>query len=259
MWHSVRSIISGMIFAVGMAVTIIGPAIATAPVQITPVQFVIEKGRPIVTMTVKSSSDSTQLYQIDLKKWHVVNSDAQLSDSDQSLIVTPPIFELKGGQTQTIRLGLLKPVDTSVQEQAWRVILRDITPQEVASNGSMMFVRMNISMPIFVPADNPKPLDVNAHAALVGDGKIKLSFENVGNRHGHIVEAQLLDAAGVAVAGKGISHYVLPGQISQATLQVIAETQGQQAAIENASAVKLVMRNHVSREVTELIVPLQGR
>jgi len=229
---------------------------AGAPVQVTPVQFIIEKGRPIVTMTVKSTSSTDQLFQIDLKKWEVIDGSVQLSDNDNALIVTPPVFELKGGTAQTVRLGLVRPVDTSKSEQAWRIILRDITPTENNSGVSTMFVRMNISMPVFVPADNPEPLNLNASSRFVDETAIALQFENLGNRHAHIVQAQLVDAAGTSLAGRGLSHYVLPGQKSQTMVQIAPETDEQRAALKTATGIKLTVRNHVAKEVSEIIVPL---
>lgn len=228
---------------------------AAAPVQVTPVQYVIDKGRPIVSMTIKSSGDERQLFQVDLREWHVVDGTATLTPVQSGMIVTPPVFEIKGGETQIVRLGLTGPVDTSAQEKTWRVILRDISPKPEAG-GSTMFVRMNISMPVFLPADNPQPINVATTATWQDDRSIKISCENNSNRHGHIVDATLLDANGDAIVSRNLSHYVLPQERNETLLTIPTEDDEQTQALRQATHISLTVRNHVSKEVTDLVVPL---
>ncbi len=230
-------------------------ALAGSPVQVTPVQFVIDKGRPIVSMTIKSSGDERQLFQVDLRRWQVVDGEAQLSPAQTVRIVTPPLCEFNAGETQIVRLGLTNPVDTTEQEQTWRGILRDITPKP-DSGGSTMFVRMNISMPVFVPADNPLPLAIATQATWQDNSNLLLTCENQGNRHGHIVNATLLDANGDAVVSRGLSHYVLPGESNRTLVTFPTEDDDQAAALRAATHISLTVRNHVSKEVTDIVVPL---
>ncbi len=239
------------------AVTILISSLARAgaPVQVTPVQYVIDKGRPIVSMTIKSSGNERQLFQVDLREWHVVDGVAQLSPVTRDMIVTPPVFEINGGEVQIVRLGLTRPVDTSQQEKTWRVILRDISPQP-DTGGSTMFVRMNISMPVFLPADSPQPMNIATSADWVDGNSLKLACANLGNRHGHIVDATLLDADGETIVSRNISHYVLPGEQNETLITIPTEDQEQAAALRRATHVSLTVRNHVSKEVTDIVVPL---
>lgn len=230
-------------------------AFAGPPVQVTPVQFVMDKGRPIVSMTIKSNGNDRQLFQVDLRRWTVVDGVARLSPASSEMIVTPPVFEIKGGDTQIVRLGLTGPVDTSVQEQFWRVVLRDITPKPDGA-GSTMFVRMNISMPVFIAADNPAPLDIALHAKRHDADAFVIDCLNRGNRHGHIVTATLLDADGESIVSRGMSHYVLPGEKNSTLINFPTETMDQQEALARATHVSLTMRNHVSKEVTDIVIPV---
>src|SRR6202040_1964067 len=93
---------------------------------------------------VVSGESAPTLMQIHLFAWTQANGVDVLAPSDD-LLVGPPIFTLKPGQTQLIRVGLRDP-PTSNREVAYRIVIAEVPTAKLAG---LSFV-YRLSMPIFV-------------------------------------------------------------------------------------------------------------
>ncbi len=81
---------------------------------------------------------------------------AQKDGKDQltptrELIATPPIFNLKAGTTQLIRIGMLRKVDLE-KELIYRLILEEIPPPP-APDFKGLQVALRIGLPVFIKPD----------------------------------------------------------------------------------------------------------
>jgi len=135
------------------------------------------------------------------------------------LLVNPPVFTIKPGGQQIVRVGLRNPAQATeaANELSYRLLLAEV-PGAAPSDFRGIRVALNMTIPIFVApraaasaSGSERPLLTVSRGS---DGKLTASAQNRDNRRFHITEMALLDSqADKTLAASNEARYVLPGSV----------------------------------------------
>jgi fimbrial chaperone protein len=163
-------------------------------VTIAPVLVELSPARKIVSVTVTNSSDSAVNFQADVLAWTQPDGQDRFVETDD-LMVVPPIANIAAGASQIFRITSRTP--PSPREQAYRLILEDVTPETAgAANSATVNIRVRHSLPVFVsPEGKPGTTVRVAECAAAAAGKGCVRLYNDGSRY-VTAKALAIDAAG---------------------------------------------------------------
>ncbi len=178
--------------------------------SIDPVRIQLSEAKPSAVMRVENRGDAPITVQLQAMSWTQSGNQDQLAIS-RELLATPPVFRLRPGQVQVVRVALLGPVDAK-RERAFRLLLDEVPPPPAAEfRGLQMALR--ISMPVFVQARTPAAASLAA-TVVERDGQRQLHLINRGHAHLQLTGLQL--QAEPSSTPSLYSHdktlYLLPGQ-----------------------------------------------
>lgn len=150
-------------------------------VTISPVHLYLSVKEPIISFTVTNDSVERITYQINTLSWRQVGGEDTYDETKQ-LIVSPPIVSIEPNSSQTFRVGLLEE-STHLVEQAYRVVLDDITAYLPGNSKNSLRFIFNYNLPLFYAPVNRVDSAVWSKCESTVKGKNCLLFENTGNRH----------------------------------------------------------------------------
>jgi fimbrial chaperone protein len=128
-------------------------------------------------------------------------------EETSAVIVSPPVFTIAAGGTQTVRVGPRQP---SAAPQSYRLIIEEV-PAAQAGNGIRVALRLNLPLYWNLPA-GPQS-DVAWSATRLADGQWAIEARNGGSGWVRIDSAAAQRATGVALeSGFGFGT-VLPGSV----------------------------------------------
>jgi fimbrial chaperone protein len=184
---------------------------ASAPVQagsvtLEPVRIELTSRRLAVSVQIRNVSPEPTTLQAHVTAWRAQGTEESLTDSDD-LLLNPPVFNLKPGQAQFMRVGLRRPTE-SPAEATYRLIVEEVPPPPRPGITGVTTL-LKISIPIFVNPITTPPDLVWASEQTEGN-KIRLRVESRDRAH---VQIKSLTVSG-ATSGKkfqtaGVT-YVLP-------------------------------------------------
>lgn len=157
-----------------------------ASIEVSPVLVELAPGRMSAVMTVTNRSGDASAIQLRAFHWTQTGNDDPLVATDD-VIVSPPIFQLGGGEQQTVRVLLRKPPQAA--EATYRLLLDELPTGR--QPGQIQFA-LRLSMPVFAaPADASPPS--LAWRILDAEAGAELAVANRGGRHDRIdrIEVQL--------------------------------------------------------------------
>lgn len=176
--------------------------------QVSPVRVQLSPDVPTAAITVRNESSTEEVVvQLRATDW-VQQAGEDVYTPSQDLIATPPIFTMKPGGSQTVRVGLRKPVLKDVQ-QTFRLYITEVpsTPREGFQG---LQVVLNIGIPVFIAPRAAAGALPAWRAKLAPDGKLQLSASNPANSHIQILDAAVYDEAdGTAIAATQQPRYIL--------------------------------------------------
>jgi fimbrial chaperone protein len=181
--------------------------------EISPVVLELSSARTAGVVKLINNDTHEVSLQIRAYDWTQVDSQDKL-DPTQNLIISPPVFTLAPGASQTIRVVSKQAAGS--QEIAYRLLIDEIPS---AAAGAAINFKFRISMPVFIAptGQSSTKLDWKLNA-----GKPpKLVIENSGNRRGRLLNLSLTLPSGKKVTlPTGGNPYTLAGL----TRQYIIET-----------------------------------
>jgi fimbrial chaperone protein len=133
--------------------------------------------------------------------WSASGVEEVLTDNNE-LLLNPPIFTLKPGQSQFMRVGLRRPPNSSA-ETTYRLILEE-TPPPPKPGFTGVTTLLKISIPIFVNPAITAPTLEWASERMEGN-KIRLRVENRGDSH---IQIKSLTVRGSDAGREGIRKNV---------------------------------------------------
>jgi len=201
--------------------------------MVTPVRITLSASQSVTPITVRNESQETTVVQVDVVAW-TQRDGADVYTATREILATPPIFTLKPGASQIVRIGLRRDADPA-RELAYRVFLQEVPPPPKAEfKGLRVALRMGIPVFVLPPAAVAPQLRWRAQA--MREGGLSLSLRNDGNAHIQVMEVRLAHPAEREIAAERTPVYVLPGQSqgwrmkgsapSGATVRLRARTDG---------------------------------
>ncbi|WP_425145942.1 fimbrial biogenesis chaperone [Deinococcus sp.] len=167
------------------------------------------------TASISITNPSAQLvkYEVSASAWSQPSGDDAFQPTSD-LVLTPPVFSLKPGGSQIVRVGLKVPATPGSPERAYRVYIAQLaTPQAQASTPTdqvtaSVRVLFKIALPMFVLPETPAP-KVAWEVARAGQ-TTTLTLNNTGNSYVRYGGLKLMQ--GDKLIGSKIIMYALAGQ-----------------------------------------------
>ena len=182
------------------------PASAQAGVlSVSPVVLEFAPGQKALTTAVSNPGDRPMQVQVRLVRWSSEGPDGETYTPTRDIGFSPPMFELKAGERQIVRLMLRTGRDPA-RETAYRLIVDQLPDPDVT--GVQMPVRM--VLPVFVAPD-AKGQGRLSWTATTSGGDVVVTARNVGPRRVKLVDLNFTSAGGVAERAP-VRGYVLAGE-----------------------------------------------
>ena len=196
-----------------------GGAKATS-LEITPIAVHLVPGQNATTIKVMNRGGAATAIQLRAYAW-AQSGDKDVLTPTRDIILSPPIFTIAKGGTQTIRL-LLRPGAAGAGERNYRLLIDEVPPVSVA--GGNVVIAMRLSVPVIVASAAPKSRSLQWRASRGPGDSITLFASNAGNAYERIqaISATLADGSQPAVAATAANSYILPGVERQWTVQTSA-------------------------------------
>jgi fimbrial chaperone protein len=205
------------------------PADAAGNLAISPTR--VELGDTgTATISVRNDGDEGSVLQISVMRW----LDSPMPDALEpapELMAVPPVFTLKAGRQQVIRLALRDRTRPAV-ERSYRLLISEVPPPAAGGTqpGGVTF-SLGFNVPVFQKP--PGALAAPVWSIEPGAGGPVLGLRNTGQAHVRMSGILVQDGAGRSLAELKESFYLLPGRsrswqlpagAAGAPITVIAET-----------------------------------
>lgn len=177
--------------------------------EITPVAVNLVPGQHATTIGVMNRGGVAAAIQLRAFAWTQVG-DKDVLTPTQDIILSPPIFTVAKGKTQTIRL-LLRPDRRAAGERAYRLLIDEVPP--VNAKDQQIVIAMRISIPVIVGSATPASRMLKWRARRGPQGEVLLSATNTGNGYDRItaIAVTLPDGSHPRIAAAAMNPYILAG------------------------------------------------
>jgi len=191
------------------------PAAIASNFEISPVVLELTSARTAGVVKIVNNDNHDVSLQIRAYDWEQKDSQDVLTPT-QSLIISPPVFTVAPGASQTIRIISKRPAEAN--EVAYRMLVDEIP---TAAAGPAINFKFRISMPIFI-APNTAP-NLKLGWTLSAGKTPRLNVANTGNRRGRLLNLVLTLPNGKKITPPaGANPYTLAGMIRQYPFDVDA-------------------------------------
>jgi fimbrial chaperone protein len=178
--------------------------------RVSPVRLTLSAVQSPIAFTVTNPTEQPVVVQLQVMAW-AQHHGTDVYTPTQDLLVTPPIFRLEPGMTQTVRAGLRRP-PSGPQEQAYRVYVQEV-PAPARPGAEGLRVALRLGIPVFVTPTAPVAPVLHWRAHATPDGALTIRLHNAGTRHAQVQALQLRASAPPEWAVTlPEPAYILPGQ-----------------------------------------------
>lgn len=187
------------------------PCVQAGSFSATPVRLGLPSGATSTSLALENLGDRPVVVQASPMLWRQEGGRDVLT-ATQEILVSPPIFTIAPGATQTVRVGLMRPADPS-RELAYRLSLQEVPPPPDPDRPGVS-VSLQLVLPVFVqPLAPARAAAKPVWRARRGEGgAIELTLSNEGTAHVQVIDARLGAEDGALVGEVSPRAYVLPGQ-----------------------------------------------
>jgi fimbrial chaperone protein len=169
-----------------------GPAHASS-LNVTPVRVTLDAQHRSVALTLENESDEAKVIQTELVRWTQQDGDNVYAPS-HDLLINPPIFTLKPGKRQVIRIGLNRKTDVK-NELAYRLRLTEVPPPPKEEFTGLR-IALRLDLPVYVQPRETQNNQLNWKASRNTNGEVLLTLSNMSNHHIQLKDIKLNEAAG---------------------------------------------------------------
>lgn len=183
------------------------PRALAGSVELSPITLQMVGKERTTTLRVRNTEAQPITLQLRAVDWTQANGEDVYTPS-QTLAVSPPVFTLKPGETQTVRV-VVENVSTIKAERAYRLILDQI-PESRLKGDAGVVVPIRVLLPVFLTpsaASRPK-LSWTVNASPSGG---VLTANNTGDARERLVGLKVTSGATEVASDQGLSGYVLAG------------------------------------------------
>ncbi len=154
-------------------------AAAPGGIAVIPVRVDLAPARTTSSLQVSNGTDAERRFQIEALRWTRVDGEDRFEPAEE-LVVNPPLFRLKAGAAQVVRVGMLDAVPAAV-EGAYRIYISEV-PDGTAPPDNQLRVLMRFGVPVFVAPQAAVQPALQWSARHGADG-YALTARNAGNAH----------------------------------------------------------------------------
>jgi fimbrial chaperone protein len=182
-----------------------GAAVASS-LEISPVSVNLVAGQNAKTIEVRNRGGSSVAIQIRAYAWSQSGS-ADILAPTRDIILSPPIFTIPAGASQTIRLLLRGSGGTG--ERSYRLLLDEVVSPDAQRN--RVGIALRVSLPVIAAAASPPSRNLQWRARRGPGNQILVSAANTGNVYDkvHAIAVTLPDGRRPAIVSSGDNSYVL--------------------------------------------------
>lgn len=184
--------------------------------SVTPVRVTLSPAARTAALTIENNGAEQVLVQTQVMVWSQRDGGDVLEES-RELLISPPIFRIAAGATQTLRIGLMRRPDPA-RQLTYRLFLQEIPPPPKPGQEGVS-IAMRLSLPVFVAPVAPAAPQLRWEAKPAADGTLTLALINAGNAHVQLIYLKLSLPEGTVLAEQQIGAYVLAGQARSWTLK----------------------------------------
>jgi fimbrial chaperone protein len=166
------------------------PAAAGA-LQVDPIRVDLSTDRKTGTVTVTNDAAAPVTIHATALAWSQAGGEDRYQDTS-AVIVSPPIFTIPAGGTQTVRVGLRSAAGAG---HAYRLIIEEV-PQANPQGGIQVALRLNL--PLFAMVQPGSTADLSWAAWQQPDGSWAVEARNGGAGHVRVDAAQASAATGIS-------------------------------------------------------------
>lgn len=198
-------------------------------VNISPLRVTLAPPSRSAVFMLTNSTMARLDFHAHVYRWTQDGANDMLTPTSAALL-SPPIFSIEPGRTQTIRVGLLAP-ESSASETQYRVVI-DRVPSGDPLPGVIVMV-LHLSLPVFVPAASEVAPTLEWSARRVDAHHVAVTAVNHGAMHVQIISLTTsTDVAGAKTLTNQMA-YVLPG--SQRTWNIPVSADASLVRVDAAS------------------------
>jgi fimbrial chaperone protein len=183
------------------------PRALAGSVELSPITLQMVGKERTTTLRVRNTEAQPITLQLRAVDWAQTNGEDVYTPS-KTLAVSPPVFTLKPGETQTVRV-VVEGVNGIKTEKAYRLILDQI-PESRLKGEAGVVVPIRVLLPVFLtPSAASRPqLSWKLNASPSGGA---LTASNTGDARERLVGLKVTSGATEVAGDQGLSGYVLAG------------------------------------------------
>lgn len=182
--------------------------------DISPTRALLSPTAKVQTLRLRNPGEVPVAFEVIVKHWQMdAGGEWKLLDlsGPSELVVHPLSFQVEPGKTQLLRVGLARAPEGN--EQAYRLLVRELPAARVAGATPRMGVLTQLSLPIFVSDGSAKP-EPSLQVGAIDQGRWRYLLRSGDN--GHLdpakVSLRLFDADDRLLSSQDLMHkYVLAG------------------------------------------------
>jgi fimbrial chaperone protein len=221
----VSRLLSTALLALGISTGVQASSLSISPITVT-----LDEKTQSAAFTLKNESSESRVIQTELLRWTQEKGENVHAPS-RDILVNPPIATLRPGQTQIIRIGLNRKVD-SKRELAYRLYVSEVPPPPKEGFTGLR-IALRLGLAVFV-SPKAEPTGKLEWAAVHNPGEaLRLTLHNNSNRHVRLTNLEVRDFNnGQQLAELQQPQFtVLAGQTHQMSLSLPAGWQGRQLSL----------------------------
>jgi fimbrial chaperone protein len=176
-------------------------------VELSPITLQMIGKERTTTLRVRNTEAQPITLQLRAVDWNQANGEDVYTPS-QALAVSPPVFTLKPGETQTVRV-VVEGVTAIRTERAFRLILDQI-PESHLKGETGVIVPIRVLLPVFLTPSTASRPQLSWKFLASPSGGV-LTASNTGDSHERLVGLKVTSGATQVASDPGLSGYVLAG------------------------------------------------
>jgi fimbrial chaperone protein len=211
--------------------------VASASVAISPVLIELSEQGTKEVVRVTNTSDAAKSFEVKTVAWSQSEKEREIYAETDELLAVPPLFTLQPGETQNVRVGLMRRASETM-ELAYRVFFTELDPPEIEEQATTgVSMRLRFGVPVFVAPLSPVSAGVEFLGIDMVDGHTFMQLKNTGNVHVKVneirylaplaTEKEVTTAVFYLHAGNtGFLPVELPGESASGTVELVTDTAG---------------------------------
>jgi fimbrial chaperone protein len=192
--------LSGVVRRLAVAAAFAGaatlPALAAAPVAVTPTLVTLSQAKETELITLTNQGDDAVRFQLTVEAWDQLPNGETALKPTESILVFPPLIALAPREARKVRIAISTPA-TGAAEQSYRLSVQELPASRPGGGPGQVQMLTKLSLPVFVQPGAVRAEPHLDHPALSG-GVLSFTVTNAGTAHFTVQQVKLAGDDGVA-------------------------------------------------------------